>query len=120
MLLAVRSHASGARPQGGIADLFGQVVVELGRLGLVLLANALHPRPRGRVPAVLAEELARVPVAAEAHRLEHAITPTLLTNIVGKLGNPKMSPYGRPIPGSGHSELPPKFAYTQIKLSWLY
>ena len=41
---------------------------------------------------------------AEAHRLEHAITPTLLTNIVGRLGNPKMSPYGRPIPGSGYSE----------------
>ena len=41
---------------------------------------------------------------AEAHRLEHAITPTLLTNIVGRLGNPKMSPYGRPIPGSGHEQ----------------
>ena len=40
---------------------------------------------------------------AEAHRLEHAITPLLLNNIVGRLGNPQTSPYGRPIPGSGHS-----------------
>ena len=43
---------------------------------------------------------------AEAHRLEHAISPTLLTNIVGRLGNPKMSPYGRPIPGSGKAHVP--------------
>ena len=41
---------------------------------------------------------------AEAHRLEHAITPSLLNNIVGRLGNPQTSPYGRPIPGSGHSQ----------------
>ena len=38
----------------------------------------------------------------EAHRLEHAISPELLENIVQKLGNPSKCPFGGPIPGSGH------------------
>lgn len=38
----------------------------------------------------------------EAHRLEHAISPLLEEKIRQKLGNPKTSPFGDPIPGSGH------------------
>ena len=39
----------------------------------------------------------------EAHRLEHAISPELQEKIITLLRNPKTSPFGRPIPGSGHS-----------------
>jgi len=38
----------------------------------------------------------------EAHLLEHAISPYLETKILAKLGNPSISPYGYPIPGSGY------------------
>ncbi len=38
----------------------------------------------------------------EAHRLEHAMSPLLEEKIRQKLGNPKASPFGDPIPGSGH------------------
>ena len=40
---------------------------------------------------------------AEAHRLEHAISPELEEKIVAKLGNPKTCPFGHPVPGSGYS-----------------
>jgi len=39
---------------------------------------------------------------AEAHLLEHAISPYLETKILAKLGNPSISPYGYPIPGSNY------------------
>ena len=46
----------------------------------------------------------------EAHRLEHAISPLLEEKIRRKLGNPKSSPFGDPIPGSGklasHNSVP--------------
>ena len=38
----------------------------------------------------------------EAHRLEHAISPLLEEKIRQKLGSPRTSPFGNPIPGSGH------------------
>ncbi len=38
----------------------------------------------------------------EAHRLEHAISPLLEEKIRLRLGNPETSPFGDPIPGSGH------------------
>lgn len=50
---------------------------------------------------LLGVELHRAHV--EAHRLEHAISPELLENIVKKLGNPSKCPFGGPIPGSGYS-----------------
>ena len=39
---------------------------------------------------------------AEAHRLEHAISPGLEQKIIAKLGDPKTCPFGHPIPGSGY------------------
>ena len=39
----------------------------------------------------------------EAHRLEHAMSPLLEEKIRRKLGDPKTSPFGDPIPGSGHA-----------------
>ncbi len=38
----------------------------------------------------------------EAHLLEHAISHYLEAKIVAKLGNPSISPYGYPIPGSNY------------------
>jgi len=35
----------------------------------------------------------------EAHRLEHAISSELMQNIIKRLGDPALSPFGRPIPG---------------------
>ncbi len=43
----------------------------------------------------------------EAHRLEHGMSPQLMERLVEKLGNPRRSPYGRPIPGTGEPRIPP-------------
>ena len=43
---------------------------------------------------------------AEAHRLEHAISPELEQKIIARLGNPKTCPFGHPIPGSGYRSPP--------------
>ena len=41
-------------------------------------------------------------VHAEAHRLEHAISPELERRLAERLGNPATCPFGHPIPGSGY------------------
>ncbi len=47
-------------------------------------------------------------VHAEAHRLEHAISPEVEEKLVEHLGDPKTCPFGHPIPGSGYE--PPSTA----------
>ena len=42
----------------------------------------------------------------EAHRLEHGMSREFEQKLVERLGNPKRSPYGRPIPGSGEPKMP--------------
>ena len=42
----------------------------------------------------------------EAHRLEHGMSKEFEQKLVERLGNPKRSPYGRPIPGSGEPRIP--------------
>lgn len=42
----------------------------------------------------------------EAHRLEHGMSREFEQKLVERLGNPKRSPYGRPIPGSGEPRMP--------------
>ena len=42
----------------------------------------------------------------EAHRLEHGMSREFEAKLVERLGNPKRSPYGRPIPGSGEPIMP--------------
>ena len=44
---------------------------------------------------------------SEAHRLEHGMSPQLMEKLVEKLDNPRRSPYGRPIPGTGEPKIPP-------------
>lgn len=43
----------------------------------------------------------------EAHRLEHGMSPQLMEKLIERLGNPRRSPYGRPIPGTGEPKVPP-------------
>lgn len=42
----------------------------------------------------------------EAHRLEHAMSQELLKKLNERLNNPKRSPFGRPIPGTGEPKMP--------------
>ena len=51
---------------------------------------------------------------AEAHRLEHAISPYVEAKLAEALGYPKTNPYGRPIPGySDGLDLPPRKPMTK-------
>ncbi len=43
----------------------------------------------------------------EAHRLEHGISGDLEAKLIEKLGYPRKSPFGRPIPGANAPALPP-------------
>lgn len=43
---------------------------------------------------------------SEAHRLEHGMSPELEEKLVQRLNNPTVSPFGRPIPGSGEPKTP--------------
>ncbi len=43
----------------------------------------------------------------EAHRLEHGMSAQLMEKLVERLDNPRRSPYGRPIPGTGEPRIPP-------------
>ena len=52
----------------------------------------------------------------EAHRLEHAISADLEVKIRERLGNPTTCPFGRPIPGSGHTPpTAPRLSLDQAK-----
>ena len=42
----------------------------------------------------------------EAHRLEHGMSKEFEEKLVERLGHPKRSPFGRPIPGSGEPRMP--------------
>ena len=42
----------------------------------------------------------------EAHRLEHGMSKEFEEKLVERLGYPKRSPFGRPIPGSGEPRMP--------------
>ena len=42
----------------------------------------------------------------EAHRLEHGMSQELLEKLAQRLDNPRRSPFGRPIPGTGEPKIP--------------
>ena len=56
------------------------------------------------VVQLLGMELHRAYV--EAHQLEHGMSRDLETRLMERLGNPKKSPFGRPIPGTGQPKVP--------------
>ncbi len=43
----------------------------------------------------------------EAHQLEHGMSKDLEARLTERLGFPKKSPFGRPIPGTGQPTFPP-------------
>ena len=57
------------------------------------------------VVELLGMELHRAHI--EAHRLEHGISAELQAKLIERLGYPKKSPYGRPIPGTGQPNSTP-------------
>lgn len=86
----------------GLVELTSDKEIRLTTAGLVLAEDMArrHRLAERMVVDLLGVELHRAYV--EAHRLEHAISPELLSKIVERLGNPKTNPFGRPIPGSGY------------------
>jgi len=104
---------------GVSAPTVSETVARLEREGYVALdeQRVVRLTPRGRDAATgvmrrhrLAErllvDLLRVPwhqVHEEAHRLEHAISPTLEPYLIKALGDPGTCPHGNPIPGSANA-----------------
>ena len=77
-------------------------------IGLTARGKTLAERiiRRHRLAACMIVDLLGVElhrVNAEAHRLEHAISDTLETDIRNRLGNPTTDPFGQPIPGTGYT-----------------
>ena len=77
-------------------------------IGLTARGKTLAERiiRRHRLAACMIVDLLGVElhrVNAEAHRLEHAISDTLETDIRNRLGNPTADPFGQPIPGTGYT-----------------
>ncbi|MEE9285164.1 MAG: metal-dependent transcriptional regulator [Dehalococcoidia bacterium] len=54
-------------------------------------------------------------VHAEAHRLEHAISPDVESKLAERLGNPQTCPFGHPIPGTGYQVPESAIPLDQVK-----
>jgi DtxR family Mn-dependent transcriptional regulator len=63
-----------------------------------------HRLAEWMVVRLLGMELHRAHI--EAHRLEHGMSPELEAKLMERLGYPKKSPFGRPIPGTGQPRTP--------------
>ena len=84
--------------------------------GLVLAEGVVrkHRLAECMVVRLLGVKLERAHL--EAHSLEHAISNDLQADIVKKLNNPPISPYGRPIPGTGSQLNPGALTLDKVKL----
>ena len=78
----------------------GVVLTSEGRVAAESIVRR-HRLAERMVVDLLGMDLAKA--HAEAHRLEHAISPELEERIVEKLGNPLTCPFGHPVPGSGYT-----------------
>jgi len=86
----------------GFVALDEQRVVRLTARGRDAATGVMR---RHRLAERLLVDLLQVPwhqVHEEAHRLEHAISPTLEPYLVKALGDPGSCPHGNPIPGSAN------------------
>ncbi|HET6909284.1 MAG TPA: metal-dependent transcriptional regulator [Mycobacteriales bacterium] len=86
----------------GYLALDEQRVVRLTDLGRHAATGVMR---RHRLAERLLVDVLQVPwhqVHEEAHRLEHAISPTLEPYLVKALGDPGSCPHGNPIPGSAN------------------
>ena len=99
---------------GMIRRMQRQALVELGqdkriRLTETGLEGAEDIARRHRLAEWLVVQLLGMPLYMahnEAHRLEHGMSQEFQERLVERLGYPKRSPYGRPIPGSGEPKMP--------------
>ena len=92
----------------------------LSQKGIVLAEDVVR-RPslaECMVVSLLGVKLERAHV--EAHSLEHAISDELQNDIEKKLNKPTISPYGRPIPGTGEVLNPNTLTLDQVKLGEQY
>lgn len=79
--------------------------------GLAEAVMRRHQLAERLLTDILGLELTKV--HAEAHRLEHAISPSVEEKMIERLGNPSTCPFGHPIPGSGYE--PPAAAVSLDK-----
>lgn len=87
----------------GLVEMSKNKEIDLTKLGRDAAESIVR---RHRLAELLVVDVLEVDLCnahEEAHRLEHAISPLLEEKIRRKLGNPKASPFGDPIPGSGRS-----------------
>lgn len=99
---------------GMIRRMQRQALVELGqdkriRLTKMGLEGAEDIARRHRLAEWLVVQLLGMPLHmahSEAHRLEHGMSQEFQERLVERLGHPRRSPYGRPIPGSGEPKMP--------------
>ena len=89
--------------RGGLLDILPSKELAFTRAGLHEAQAVMrrHQLAERLLVDVLGVELRRV--HAEAHRLEHAISPDVERKIAERLGNPERCPFGHAIPGSGYT-----------------
>ena len=92
----------------------------LSQKGVVLAEDVVrrHRLAECMVVSLLGVKLERAHL--EAHSLEHAISDDLQSDMEKKLKNPTISPYGRPIPGTGAKLNPNTLTLDQVKLGAPY
>ena len=86
----------------GLIEMDKNKEIDLTKLGREAAESMVR---RHRLAELLVVDVLEVDLCnahEEAHRLEHAISPLLEDKINRRLGNPTTSPFGDPIPGSGH------------------
>ncbi len=86
----------------GLIEMDKNKEIDLTKLGRKAAESMVR---RHRLAELLVVDVLEVDLCnahEEAHRLEHAISPLLEDKINRRLGNPNTSPFGDPIPGSGH------------------
>jgi len=87
----------------GLLELDDQRLLRLTERGRTAATGVMR---RHRLAERLLVDLLHVPwhqVHEEAHRLEHAISETLVPYLVRALGDPGSCPHGNPIPGSANT-----------------
>ena len=89
----------------GLAKIGGDKRVQLTEYGLQIGEDMArrHRLAEWLVVRLIGMDLYRAHM--EAHRLEHGMSPEFQERLIERLGRPKRSPFGRPIPGMGLDEL---------------
>ena len=87
----------------GLVNLDTGKRIQLTKQGLRIGENMArrHRLAEWLVVRLIGMDLHRAHV--EAHRLEHGMSPEFQERLIERLGRPKRSPFGRPIPGMGQA-----------------